>query len=243
MLITSLDNEKVRHWRKLNNKKYRTEKNLFLVEGMHGVLEACKRNNIVELILEKDEVFPTQLSPVYVTKDVLKKISKLETPPPIMAVCQMNETCELIGNKYILLDGIQDPINLGVIIRSAVAFNIDTIVLGSNTVDCYNPKVVRATQGMLFHINIVRKDLTESILELKNKGIPILGTKVTYGQNINKIDIKDKYALVVGNEGSGVKEEILDLCDQCLYIDMGSRCESLNVSVATSIILYEFNKR
>ncbi|MDD3821647.1 MAG: TrmH family RNA methyltransferase [Bacilli bacterium] len=243
MLITSLDNAKVKHWWKLNQKRYRHQQKQFLVEGMHGVLEACKCNRVLDLILEQDVIFPTQLNPIYVTKDIIKKISNLTSPPDVMAVCAIKDEEELIGSKYLLLDGIQDPINLGVIIRSAVAFNIDTIVLGANTVDCYNPKVVRATQGMLFHLNIIRQDLLNVIPILKQKGISVIGTKVTHGEDIRNLNLKDNYALVVGNEGSGVSDETLALCDDIIYIDMSAKCESLNVGVAASIILYELNKR
>lgn len=143
-----------------------------------------------------------------------------------------------------MLDGIQDPGNLGTIIRSSVAFNVDTIILGSNTVDLYNPKVVRATQGMLFHTNIINADLKDVILELKAKEIPIYGTKVEYGEDVRNFPSKDKkrYGLVVGNEGAGVSDEVLDLCDKYIYIDMNECVESLNVSIATSIILYELNR-
>ena len=139
-------------------------------------------------------------------------------------------------NKLILIDSIQDPGNLGTIIRSAVAFNIDTVVLGNNTVDLYNEKVIRATQGLLFHINIIKR-------KLKNDNYQILGTKVTHGTLVENISLKNKYAFIMGNEGNGVDEELLDLCDDYLYIGMNDLCESLNVGVASSIILYELDKK
>ena len=146
-------------------------------------------------------------------------------------------------NKLILIDSIQDPGNLGTIIRSAVAFNIDTVVLGNNTVDLYNEKVIRATQGLLFHINIIKRDLKEFVKKLKNDNYQILGTKVTHGTLVENISLKNKYAFIMGNEGNGVDEELLDLCDDYLYIGMNDLCESLNVGVASSIILYELDKK
>ena len=107
----------------------------------------------------------------------------------------------------------------------------------------YNDKVLRSSEGMIFHLNIVRRDIIEVINELHNDGYTIYGTKVDGGTSVDKINVGNKYALVVGNEGNGVKESVLNLCDDYVYIEMNSRVESLNVGVATSIILYEFNKR
>ena len=144
MLITNTKNERIKEIKKLNQKKYRDLNNLFLVEGEHLVLEANKKGKIKELILEENEKMDIDVDTLYVSSDVIKYISELETPQKIMAVCHKLDEKEL-GNKILILDGIQDPGNLGTIIRSAVAFNIDTIVLSNDTVDLYNPKVVRAT--------------------------------------------------------------------------------------------------
>ncbi len=244
MLITSLDNEKVKKYTKLKNSSFRKKENQFLVEGMHLVLEAYKRGVVIELILLQDEVLPLPTPTVYVTKEVMEKISTMTTPSNVAALCQMMPMNDQLGEKCLLLDEIQDPGNLGTIIRSAKAFGIDTVVLGENTVDLYNPKVIRATQGMLFHINIIKRDLKKVIQELKDKQIPIYGTKVEHGTDIRNFTSKDKqrYALVVGNEGNGVNDDILALCDSCLYIDMHEDVESLNVAIATSILLYELSR-
>lgn len=241
-VIASLDNKKVKYWTKLKNKKYRDQEGLFLVEGEHLVLEAIKEGQVIELILEEDSIFPVDVLKYYVTKDVMKKISSLDTPTNMIAVVRKKAE-ESYGNKLLLLDEIQDPGNLGTIIRSAVAFNIDTIVLGKNTVDLYNEKVIRATQGLLFHVNIIKRELQSFILNLKKENYKIMGTKVTHGTSVSKVETSNKYAFIMGNEGNGVKEEILDLCDEYLYIPMNDLCESLNVGVACSIILYELNKK
>ncbi|MBR4671884.1 MAG: RNA methyltransferase [Bacilli bacterium] len=243
MLITSLDNDRIKNYIKLKDRKYRKKTKTFIVEGMHLVLEACKKDIVVELIVEKDVVLPINLPTVYVTNEIINKISEMESPSNVMALCRMEDN-DIVGNKILMLDEIQDPGNLGTIIRSAVAFNVDTIVLSPNTVDIYNPKVIRATQGMMFHINIVIKDLIEVINELKKEEIPIYGTKVDYGKDVRDLKDKDrkKYCLIMGNEGNGVSEEVLDLCDAYFYIDMNEKVESLNVGVATSILLYELNK-
>lgn len=241
MLYTSVDNSKIKDIRKLNQKKYRDKKNMFLIEGDHIVLEAYKTGNLKELILEKDTLFPLNVDTMYVTNNIINYISNLETPCNIMGICQKLDEKEL-GNRILILDEIQDPGNLGTIIRSAVAFNFDTIILGNNTVDLYNPKVIRASQGMLFHINIITRDLLTFIPELKDMEYKIYGTKVTHGENIKKVAKEDKFAIIMGNEGNGVSEEVLELCDSFVYIEMNDVCESLNVGVAASIILYELGK-
>lgn len=244
MLITSLSNDKIKGYIKLKNRKYRKKTKTFLVEGMHLVLEAYKKGVIRELIIQEDAVVPLNASTIYVTNEILSALSELETPPTIMAVCNMREEKEIKGDKILLLDGIQDPGNLGTIIRSAVAFHIDTIVLGQDTVDLYNSKVIRSTQGMIFHINIIEDDLTNVINKLKSEEVPVYGTRVNYGIDVKSLKEKDrrKYALVVGNEGNGVSEEVLDICDEYLYIDINENTESLNVAIATSILLYELDR-
>ena len=156
-------------------------------------------------------------------------------------MCKKVEEKE-IGNKVLVLDDIQDPGNFGTIIRSAVAFNIDTIVVSNNTVDLYNSKVIRASQGMLFNINIIRRDLNVFVPELKKEGYQIYATKVNGGKSLKTIEKMEKFAIIMGNEGAGVSDNLMNLANEYLYIDMNSNCESLNVAVATSIILYELDK-
>lgn len=244
MLITSLDNDRIKGYIKLKERKYRKKTNTFIVEGLHSVLEAYKTGSIIELILEKDEVLPFDLPCVYVTNEIINKISSLETPSNIMALCKFNNDNVELGNKILLLDNVQDPGNLGTIIRSAVAFNVDSIVLSPDCVDVYNPKVLRSTQGMIFHIPIIVRDLFETIDTIKKEEIPVYGTRVEFGEDVSSLKEKDKvkYALVMGNEGNGVKRELLEKCDKNLFIDMSEKVESLNVSVAASILMYELNK-
>ena len=147
-----------------------------------------------------------------------------------------------INNKILMLDGVQDPGNLGTIIRSSVAFNVDTIIVSNDTVDMYNSKVLRATQGMIFNINIIERNIEDTIVNLKKNGYIVYGTKVNGGKSLKSVEKSKKFAIIMGNEGKGVSSSILDLCSDYIYIDMNSNCESLNVGVATSIILYELDK-
>ena len=178
-----------------------------------------------------------------VTKEIMKKLSTLETPPNIIGVCKIpNHKAGNIGNKILLLDNVQDPGNLGTIIRSAKAFDVDSIVVSNDTVDLYNPKVVRATQGIIFHTNIFKTDLIEFVKELKRKDYMIYSTNVENGVELKEIITPNKYAIVMGNEGNGVRGEISSLADTNIYIKMNKKVESLNVAIATSIILYELEK-
>lgn len=241
MLISSNDNKKIKEIKKLNSKKGRDNSNLFLVEGEHLVKEAYKAGVLKTLILLDDTNFSLDVETIYVSLNVLKNISELKTPQPIIGICEKIKEKE-IKNKILVLDNIQDPGNLGTIIRSAVAFNIDTIVLSDDTVDLYNSKVLRATQGMIFHTNIIVRKLKEFLPFLKNNAYQIIGTNLDGGKSIKSIEKNDKFAIIMGNEGNGVSEEIKKLCSSFIYIDMNNNCESLNVAVATSIILYEFDK-
>lgn len=245
MVITSADNEKVKKFKKLQKKKYRDEYGQYIIEGLHLIYEAYKLGAIQELILMEgvDDPLPP-LPYCYYSEDVMKKISSMDSPSTVMALCNKFNRDEIKGERILVLDGIQDPGNLGTIIRSAVAFNIDTIILTENTVDLYNPKVLRATQGMFYHINIISMVGMDIMLLLQNLGIPVYGTSVVDGCDVRDLEDyeKEKFALVMGNEGNGVRDEISKLCNKNLYIKMNSNVESLNVAIAASILLYELGR-
>ena len=244
MVITSLENDRVKKYVRLQRKKNRDLENLYIVEGEHLVIEADKAGVIEEIILLDGENYDYNYPVYYVTDEILNKISTMDTAPKIMAVCRKNNNSTIIGNKILVLDGVQDPGNLGTIIRSSLAFNVDTIVLLENSVDLYNPKVLRATQGMYNYINIVNKDFNEVYKYMKDNNITIYGTSVVNGidaSSLNKEE-KKKYCLIMGNEGQGIREEIFNMCDKNLYIKMNEKVESLNVGVACSILLYELGR-
>ena len=237
-VISSLENKKIKSLSKLLMKKYRDSENMFLVDGEHLVEEAYKAGVLLEVLKTEDCSCSVDVPVTFVTYEVLKKLSNAINPQKIIGVCKKFDNDKHFGNKVLILDDLQDPGNLGTIIRSSVAFGIDTIVLSQNTVDLYNDKVIRATEGMLFHIDIVKKSLDDVIDCLHNDNYVIYGTKVDGGTDISKVDFGERIAFIVGNEGAGVKEDILEKCDEYLYIPMSKSCESLNVGVATSIILY-----
>lgn len=232
-MIESLNNERIKEYAKLNQKKYRDDTNMFIIEGTHLVEEAFKNNIVVDAFSLDDKY-------TKVSEEVMKKLSNLDTPPKYLAICNKIEEKDINGN-VLILDGVQDPGNLGTIIRSSIAFNIDTIILSNDSVDLYNTKVLRATEGMIFNINIIRRDLNEILPNLKNK-YTIYTTNVVNGTNLSEIKVKTPFVLIMGSEGNGVKDSIASYADESVYINMNAKCESLNVGVATSIILYEFNK-
>lgn len=232
-MIESVNNERIKKYAKLNNKKFRDETGLFIVEGEHLVSEARNAGILVEAF-SLDGSIGTK-----VTESVMKKLSSLKSVPKQIGIAEKGVSDDIYGN-VLVLDGIQDPGNLGTIIRSAVAFNIDTIIASSDTVDVYNTKTLRSSEGMFFHINYVVGDLEEIIAKLND--YLILTTDVNAGEDIRNLKLTQKYALIVGNEGNGVRENIATLANKSIYIPMNNMCESLNVAIATSIILYELTQ-
>ena len=241
MLISSVDNTRIKEIKKLLNKKERDLTGLYIVEGEHLVYEAYKEGLLKTVIVRDSYPFVLDIDTLYVTDKVLKSLSSLTTPAPVIGVVKKHES-KKIGDKVIVLDNVQDPGNLGTIIRSAVAFNFDTIILSDDTVDLYNPKVVRATQGMIFKINIVIGNLEQLLSKMKDNKYEIYGTDVVSGNSIKSIEKSKKFAIIMGNEGNGISKEVKDLCSSFIYIPMSSNCESLNVAVAASIILYELSE-
>ena len=241
MVITSVENERIKNLCKLEKKKYRDLTNTYLIEGEHLVIEAFKACVLDEIFVLEGSNFSFDVKTTVVSFDVMKKLSSMDTPINIIGLCHKNINNEIIGNKIVLLDEVQDPGNLGTIIRSSLAFGIDTIILSENTVDLYNPKVLRATQGMYAHINIISMASVDAINKLKELGFTILGTNVENGVDVRDVDssFKSKFCLIMGNEGNGVRSNIQDMCDKNLYIKTSDKVESLNVGVACSILLYE----
>ena len=242
MLYISLENQKIKNLKKLQKKKYRDQFGMFLVEGKHLVKEAYNAGVLIELFISEDSDFSLDVETSYLSDNIFSFLSEVETSSKVIGLCKKIKTSENIGNRILVLDDIQDPGNLGTIIRSSVAFNVDTIVLGLGCVDLYNPKVVRSSQGMIFHINIIEKNILDYLPQLKQMGYHIYGTKVTGENRLKDIEKNDKTVIIMGNEALGVKTVVLDLCDDYIHIPMNQMCESLNVGVATSIILYELDK-
>ena len=223
MIIESVNNKKVKNWLKLKVKKYRDKEGLFLE------------------IIASDISFKVDNIPFNLVSDaVLKKLSSQVSSTKVIAVVEKIKTKEIKGDVSIL-DDIQDPGNLGAIIRSAVAFGIDTLILSNETVDLYNEKVIRASEGMIFKLNYKRGNLEEEITNLKGLNYQIWGTDVADGTDLKSIKKESKLAIIIGNEGKGMNERYKDLCDKLINIRINPNCESLNASVAASIIFYQIS--
>ncbi len=239
MIIESKENKKIKYINKLRNNKFMNEERKFIVEGFHLIEEAYNAGILLETISvdELDYNVPN----VLVTQNIMNYISILPSSSNAIGICKFTEE-KKIGNKVIVLDNLQDPGNIGTIIRSANAFNFDTIVLSDTSVNKYNDKLIRASQGMLFKTNVITRNLVKFLSEIKKENYKICITDVTNGKKINTIKNEDKVIIVMGNEGQGVSDYVRNYADTNIYIPMNSTCESLNVAVATSIIMYELNK-
>ena len=234
-IINSLTNFRVLNWAKLKNKTYRDKQRLFLAEGFHPVQEAYKAGALQEIIcteINKNFDIPQH----QVTYPVMEKLTSLATPTKLIGICHQ-PAVKPCASSVLLIDQIHHPGNLGTIIRNAVAFNVDTIVL-NNSVDVYNQKVIQASQGLIFHINIIKSPIKGFILQLKKDGFQIIGTDVRHGQDLRKVQAAEKRAILLGNESDGVGENLLELCDIKVNIKMNKNCESLNVGVAAGIIMH-----
>lgn len=241
MLITSTDNKKIKDLVKLRQKKYRDTENKFIVETENIIKEAYIEGVLEEVyILENEELsFDVDCPVYYVSFSVMDKIKGVNTSKYV-GVCRKKDSMEYIGKKYLMLDRVADPGNLGTIIRSAVAFNIDTLIVSDDSCDVYNDKTIRATEGAIFKLNIIRENLEEALNNLEKLNINVYGTDVVKGDSVSTAD-KNSFCIIMGNEGAGISDKVRKRVNNYIHLDINS-VESLNVAVATSIILYELDK-
>ncbi|WP_017473357.1 TrmH family RNA methyltransferase [Amphibacillus jilinensis] len=243
-MITSVKNETIKNWAKLHQKKYREQEQSFIVEGMHLVEEAIKSDWIVErLIVQEGVTFPFETEEIPVTvvaNNVLSYLAQTKSPQGILAIVKMNPFNPKVIDRILMLDAVQDPGNLGTMIRTADAAGFDQVILGEGTVDLYNDKVVRASQGSLFHLPIVKRNLTEEIEGLQQQGVVVCASTLQQAEPIQSLDLAEKMALIVGNEGSGIASSLLELADKRVHIPIYGQAESLNVSIAAAIMMYQF---
>ncbi|KAB2338781.1 RNA methyltransferase [Cytobacillus depressus] len=243
--IHSASNPQVKQWKKLLTKKERDKTGTFIVEGFHLVEEALLSNRLEEIVVSENTGLPPSwdygdIPVTMVTKEIIQSLSDTETPQGIIAICRQQEINldQLNGNKYLLIDAVQDPGNLGTMIRTADAAGVDAIIVGDGSVDIYNPKVLRSGQGSHFHLPILRGNISEWIHRLKEEDIPVYGTALENAKEYTEINATGNFALIVGNEGKGVSKTILTETTANLYIPIYGKSESLNVAIATGILLY-----
>lgn len=253
--ISSKENELIKHIRKLKDKKERDISNEYVIEGIKLIQEAIRENVKINQIIicddcEKTESIPKDLkyeiakyNCIYVTRKILKYISEVQEPQGILAVIQKNNlNREIDYNQDIIvaLDDVQDPGNLGTILRTVDSIGVTQILVSKGTADCFNPKVVRSTMGAIFRIKIIEcEDLEKSLKEIKKHKYKIVVTSLQTNNSIYEINYNKKI-IVIGNEANGVEERIQKIADEKIKIPMIGKTESLNASVATGIVLYEY---
>ncbi|MCI5726195.1 MAG: RNA methyltransferase [Clostridium sp.] len=253
IVIESKDNSTFKEVRKLKERKNRKKLSKYIIEGSRLVEEAFKSNTPIEsLFFEKDSADKIiedrfrkysfdNIKVYYASKEIIKELSSTEEPQGIIAVAKMKRhNFKDDGKFYLLCDKVQDPGNMGTIIRTAHAANVDGIILTKGTVDIYNDKVIRATMGSIFYVPIVIDEEDNSELRrLIDKGFSLVATSLEGNKNFFEEKLTGNIIICVGNEGNGVSDEIYRLADKKVKIPMPGNAESLNVSVAASIIMYE----
>lgn len=251
-VITSMQNALIKNIVQLQKKKSaRKKQGLFVVEGIRAVNEIPASVEVVHYIttpeVKAEEIKNLETNKwIVVTEEIYKAISETSSPQGAMAIVKMPE--HLLENVtikengfYLVLENLQDPGNLGTIIRTAHAFNVDGVFLTKGTVDLYSPKVVRATMSSLFHVPVVIDyEISEYMQALEKANITPYATHLSEtAKSIYEVQFKDGVALIIGNEGNGISDEVKKMVKEHIIIPMPGGCESLNASVATSICLYE----
>lgn len=241
MKIESTQNAAIKALAKLQTKKGRDQAKKFLVEGVHMIEEAASAS-LLETIYQLDTLPPLSYGPViYCSQPVLNKLSAQKSDARYIGVCHFPEPEQrLKGKKWLLLDHLQDPGNLGTLIRSAYSFGLDGILCSPDCADPYSPKTLQSSQGALFHIPVNRMDLHQAVEILHSQNIPVLGAALHQDSiQLHDLSIPAEFAIMIGNEGQGISPSLLDLCDQTVFIEM-AQFESLNAAVAGSILMYAF---
>ncbi|MBB6734896.1 TrmH family RNA methyltransferase [Cohnella zeiphila] len=259
--IVSAANPRVKGWAKLSERKYREREGRFLIDGVHLVAEALAAGWPLEHVAYEEGLgIPPELQAladsvsgptwIPVSPDVIARCAGTETPQPVFAVARKKEHAPDAlwaggnGGPVVALDGVQDPGNVGTIVRSAAASGAAAIVLGRGTADLYNAKTLRATMGTLFHIPVLEADLTALLPEARKRGAKVYGTSLRAAASCYDCDLAGPGTwLVFGNEGSGLSPEVENSVDQAIIIPMTGQAESLNVAMAATVLLFESQRQ
>jgi len=250
--ISSRENSVIREARKLKERKHREERKQFLVEGLRFVSEALESDFEVSCLFLSEETAEKwgslgiedkvrKSTKTYMLTDrVFREISFTEHPQGIAAVVELKEkTAEKKEGFYILADRVQDPGNLGTIIRSAHASGALGVIVTKGTVDVYNDKVLRSTMGSIFHVPVIEDRDTGYLKALREEGFKLVVSSLDTDYDFFQVDLTGKVIIAVGNEGAGISRELMDMADVRVKIPMPGGAESLNVSAAASIMMFE----
>ncbi len=244
--IESIQNKQVKEWKKLLTRKGRKKQQQYIIEGAHLVEEALKANaSLSHILIREDKVaeYDHYISKetVLISTEVADELSDAVTNQGILAILNINESEESLTLKkpLLMLDEVQDPGNVGTLIRSADAAGFEGVIIGKGSVDLYNPKTIRSAQGSHFHLPVIHADLYDWTEKLKQKQIPVYGTALDdRAVSYQMIKTPKNFALIVGNEGNGVHPDLLKMTTKNLYIPIKGEAESLNVAVAGSILMF-----
>lgn len=256
--ITSVRNERIKEWAELKTPKGRKNQSRYLIEGIKSVEEALFSGAPIEAILLEESAIDTGkldailnesvsrgIEMLSVTNIIFEKVADTKTPQGALAIAlpYRHEFEGLLQKQneglFLLLDRISDPGNLGTLIRTADASLVTGVVIGHGGSDLYNPKVVRATMGSLFHMPVFEGDLLTCIRSLRDQGYKIFGTATGENANLYSQNLTGKIAIVVGSESHGIHPDLVGVLDGLISIPMPGRAESLNAAIAGSVILYE----
>ena len=246
--LTSLKNPRIQALRGLKDRKGRLEENAFLVEGDKMVREALASGFPVRaLIVREDRTIPEGLPehlPVYVLPErVFSALSDTRTPQGLAAEVAM-QPGKPEGGRLIVLDGVQDPGNVGTILRTADAAGLDGAVLGPDCADVFSPKTLRATMGSIFRMGLLfPENLADCLKTLRGEGYSILSSQLDGEPFYERRPVGEKWALVIGNEGSGVSAEVKAEATHRVRLPMRGGAESLNAAIAAGIMMYELTRR
>lgn len=243
-IITSTQNKTIKERTKLHLKKERDRQSRFIVEGLHLVEEACQAQILQELYLLEGLKNPLPGQPVtYCTQSVMQKLSNQVSQATMIGICRKKKILPPCINTALFLDTVQDPGNVGTLFRSAYSFGIDIIYLSNDCADIYSTKSLQSSQGSIFHIPFAYVDLMDQIRTSQSCGMHMYATALhTASKPLQSIVPPLSYGLLIGNEGKGVKSELIAICNETIQIET-TAFESLNAAVAGSIIMYTLQKK
>lgn len=254
-IISSKDNDLVKHIKKLKDKKYRDENNEYIIEGIKLIEEAVNEKAKIKKIIVCEETTNTyeipshikleiaKLECVYVTNKIFNMITQVTKPQGVMAIIEKTDKekeIDFTQDIIVCLDDVQDPGNLGTILRTIDSIGLNQVIISKDTVDAFNPKVVRSTMGAIFRVNIIESEnLIDTIKTIKRHHFKLMVTSLQTNNSIYDINLNKKI-IVIGNESNGVSKEIQEIADEKAKIPMIGKTESLNASVAAGVVMYEY---
>lgn len=248
--INSVNNSKIKEFRKLLQKKYRKEEGKYLIEGFHLVEEALKSKVHYVQLLATPKAYARLVNKkiaedkvIMINEAICDHLSATKNSQEVFMVLPINQPKHFSFEygKWVVLDNLTDPGNVGTIIRTADAAGFDGVVLSQESVDLYNPKVQRSMQGSQFHIQLIQTPVLNAIASFKENGLPVYVSVLDKtAKTLNNCPAIPELALVIGNEAHGASQEVIATADKKIFIPIKGQAESLNAAVAAGIMIYHF---